>query len=247
MSAVDNRNRAVTASVVSFEGKNSVYRAVIRPPEVACVITISLAENVVDEGNPAYSKNIRISTRFPDADAETPTELFNPNRSGLQAIAATPTRIFLVSSTLGSNSFITRIYSYTYSGTGEEIGSAGTSIEQIDFINGEFLTASRFVASRRYNGNFDDSQNLPSGIQAEGITHTRLGYLWTKNASSPFPKTVITLTPYDATDSTEDSVTDFGSLHGILGPVAHQNDLLYLFGNPQMQRITPQTGRHSRK
>ena len=146
VSAVDNRNRAVTASVVSFEGKNSVYRAVIRPPEVACVITISLAENVVDEGNPAYEKSIRISTRFPDADAETPTELFNPNRSGLQAIAATPTRIFLVSSTLGSNSFITRIYSYTYSGAGEEIGSAGTSIEQIDFINGEFLTASRFVA-----------------------------------------------------------------------------------------------------
>ena len=35
------------SSLVSFEGENSVYRAVIRPPETAGTVTVSIAENAV--------------------------------------------------------------------------------------------------------------------------------------------------------------------------------------------------------
>ena len=60
------------------------------------------------EGNVETEKDIRISTSFPDADAEVPTELFDSGVSH-DGIALTPTRILLSE---GTN----LIYHYTYSG-----------------------------------------------------------------------------------------------------------------------------------
>ena len=44
VSAVDSRNRAVSgASLVSLEGKNSVWMATIRPPQTSGIVTVTVA------------------------------------------------------------------------------------------------------------------------------------------------------------------------------------------------------------
>ena len=77
------------ASLVELTGVNSVWQATIRPPVTAGMLTITIAANAFAEGNAETSKDIRLSTSFPDADAEDPTQLFA--RTGLRGIAVTPT------------------------------------------------------------------------------------------------------------------------------------------------------------
>ena len=66
-----------SGSIVSLEGQNSVWTAVVRPPETAAVITFTVATDAVDQGNVETEKDIRISTSFPDTDAEAPTRTFH--------------------------------------------------------------------------------------------------------------------------------------------------------------------------
>ena len=86
------------ALVVSLEGENSVHRAVIRPPETAGVLTLTIAENAVTEGNPETTQTIRISTSFPDADAEQFTQI----ASGILGSGIAHTQNRLVTLQVGS-------------------------------------------------------------------------------------------------------------------------------------------------
>ena len=82
------------ASLVSLTGDGVTREAVIRPPETAGTLTITIAANAFTEGNAQTSKDIRLSTAFPDADAETPTELFSVNSSVVEGIAVSGRREF---------------------------------------------------------------------------------------------------------------------------------------------------------
>ena len=86
------------ATLVSLEGKNSVWKGMVRPPQTAGTVTVTVAANAVDPGNPQTSKSIRLSTTFPDADAETTTQAFTHGISSTRGIAVSPTRIIVGSS-----------------------------------------------------------------------------------------------------------------------------------------------------
>ena len=58
------------ASLVELTGSKSVWEATIRPPETAAVITMTIAADAFTEGNAETSLDIRVSTSFPDTDAE---------------------------------------------------------------------------------------------------------------------------------------------------------------------------------
>ena len=73
------------ATLVSLEGENSVWKAVVRPPQTAGTVTVTVAANAVAEGNAQTSKDIEVVTSYPDTDAETPTLLFNHSNLPMQA------------------------------------------------------------------------------------------------------------------------------------------------------------------
>lgn len=131
-------------SIVSFDGDGCTYEAVIRPPATAGILTISIARNAVPEGNPAVSQTIRVSTQFPDIDAETTTQLFTLSRAS--GITTASTRIFIHTGSeirafrfdgVDANETLTSSYS-----TGNFSG--------FDYINGDFLIRQNRM---RVNGN----------------------------------------------------------------------------------------------
>ena len=82
------------ATLVSLEGKNSVWKAMVRPPQTAGTVTVTVAANAVAEGNAQTSKDIEVVTNYPDTDAETPTLLFNhSNLTNASGLTVSPTRI----------------------------------------------------------------------------------------------------------------------------------------------------------
>lgn len=196
VTVVDSRNRPLSGvSVVSVEGANSVWIATIRPPRRqtadaftgsvrTAVATVTVAANAVTEGNPRTSKDIRLSTRFPDADAETPTHLFDTNLSSPAGIAATPTRLLVMNGKT--------LHKFTYSGreqtseritfSGSRSGAFSLNPAPLDYINGDILVgATRFNLGGRFNlQNFDPifryNHFTRSGVVREGsIFATRLG------------------------------------------------------------------------
>ena len=80
---------------MELTGDGVTREAVIRPPETAGMLTITVGADAFSEGNVEASKDIRISTSFPDADAETPTQLFDTGLSGATGLAVSPTRILI--------------------------------------------------------------------------------------------------------------------------------------------------------
>ena len=133
------------ASIQSLEGQNSTYICTIRPPTTAAVITFTIAQNAVNEGNTETTLDIRVSTAFPDSDVVEPTQLFAHGLSNEQGIALTPTRVLISTSTAQSQMTIEK---FTHSGTqqsGESASISGTSIfpGDIDVINGDILVSNR--------------------------------------------------------------------------------------------------------
>ena len=80
------------ASLVSLTGSNSAWEATVRPPVTAGTLTFTVDANAFTEGNTETTLDIRVSTAFPDTDAEVPTELFS--QTGMRSITVTPTRIY---------------------------------------------------------------------------------------------------------------------------------------------------------
>ena len=192
------------ATLVSLEGRNSVWKGMVRPPQTAQTVTVTVVANAVAEGNPQTSKSIRVSTSFPDADAEATTELLT-GISG-SGIALTSTRILISS---GSN-----LLKYTHAGveqTSEGV-SGSDSISKIDYINGDILTG-----ARRYDANLNRIETF-SGFSPVSITHSRLGITGTNNLHQ------VIIKPY--TDTTV-TIHDTGLIYG---SIAHEDDLLYFAG-----------------
>ena len=170
------------ATLVSLEGKNSVWKAIIRPPQTAGTVTVTVAANAVSQGNPQTTKSIRISTSFPDADAESSVELFMHSLANTRGIALTPTRIVL-SSGRGLYSEVT-LTKFSHSGTeqtSEQSAISGSGApngsRKIDFINGEYLVSGGQGGRYRENGSALEKvlqRNIHTG--QSGISHSRLGY-----------------------------------------------------------------------
>ena len=214
------------ASLVSFDGANSVHRAVIRPPVTAGILTVSIALNAVDQGNPAVEKSIRLSTTFPDADAETTTQGFTHGVTNARGIAVSPTRIIIGSGAIFSGLTLTK---FTHAGI-EQTSEASSSSSinppggsrRIDLINSDILVPGGRVnetAVARYREIGDTLSRIQtySGLGSDSITHTRLG-VTTKTDTNE-----ISAAPYGETTGVAYDVSGLPTYR----MMAHQSDILY--------------------
>ena len=214
------------SSIVAFEGANSVYMVRVRPPQTAGTVTVTVAANAVDPGNPQTSKSIRLSTTFPDADAETTTQAFTHGISSTRGIAVSPTRIIVGSSGAFAGLILTK---FTHSGveqTAEASSISGTEApggsRRIDLINGDILVPGGRVnetAVARYREIGDTLSRIQtySGLGSDSITHTRLG-ITTKTDTNE-----ISAAPYGETTGVAYDVPGLSTYR----MMAHQFDLLY--------------------
>ena len=215
------------SSIVAFEGANSVYMVRVRPPQTAGTVTVTVVANAVAEGNPQTSKSIRLSTTFPDADAETTTQAFTHGlptvflTSGPTGIAVTPTRIIIAS--FPSGMVLTK---FTHAGveqTAETSSVSGIISRRIDIINGDILVPGGRInenAPTRYREEGDTLIAIEtySGLGSSSIVHTRLG-ITAKTAST----NEISAVPYGDTTAIVYDVPGLSTY----AMMAHQNDLLY--------------------
>ena len=159
------------SSIVAFEGKNSVYKVTIRPPQTAGIVTVTVNRNAVSQGNPATSKDIRVSTQFPDADAAVATQLFSG--AGSRGIAVSGTDIFV-----NDQRNIQRL---SHAGALRETIDHGyvSFPGPLDYFNGQLIYGSRQTSG--------GSISLPSIVRmyyhnTSGITKTAKGYLRRRNS-----------------------------------------------------------------
>ena len=157
------------ASLVELTGDGVTREAVIRPPETAGTLTITIAADAFTEGNAETSQDIRLSTEFPDADAEEPTLLFTANLSSVAGIAVSPTRILISQSS--------NIYKYTYDGTEQtsEQQAIGTTGE-LDYFNDTLLV----TPNSRYSlesGTLIEAYTSLLESNIDSLMHTKYGLL----------------------------------------------------------------------
>ena len=214
------------ATLVSLEGRNSVWKGMVRPPQTETgTVTVTVVANAVSEGNAETSKDIEVVTNYPDTDAETPTLLFNhSNLANASGLTVSPSRIIASrgGDTTGSIVF------FTHAGvqqTAETLTSSITGIaERIEYFNDTLLIAgNQFYRSP---GRFDLTDL--SEIERYSITsvsgfivHTRLGVIGIGNTR------IFYIQPYGTT-ATVDRIehqlpTEFGYRN-----IAHHDDLLYM-------------------
>ena len=201
-------------SIQSFEGSGAVYKAVVRPQTSAGTIDFVISEDAVDEENSETTKTIRLSTSFPDTDAESPTELFTSSNDNPDGIAVSPTRI-LISRANGFDAF-------THDGieqTGERV-LTGTAL-RLDYFNETILANTNSSTIRRHRLNGDEFETYMFAVN-KGFVHTRLGIL--DNAGERVQTyaangaiTTRTLTGFRDSDLARSTMA-----------MAHQDDLLFL-------------------
>ena len=216
------------SSIVAFEGKDSVYKATIRPQQTAEIVTVTVAANAVSQGNPTTSKDIRVSTRFPDVDAEVPTELFDAGFSS-RGIAVTPTRIILIK---GVNVTGTELHRFTHTGaeqsselTSIPTGLGGVGNYRLDFINDDFLLFRTNIPSvTRVDPTLTDRQSLSIGLN-NGV-HTPFGIVGASEGN-------IRVYPYGDTTFKEYSIgISFSATNA--GAMAYNQGSLYTLRNPSV-------------
>ena len=172
------------ATLVSLEGRNSVWKGRVRPPQTAGTVTVTVAANAVAEGNAQTSKDIEVVTDYPDTDAETPTLLFNHSQlPGAIGFTVSPTRII---ANVGGET-AAQIEFFTHAGvlqTTERLTAsvAGTN-RRIEYFNDTLLISS---SSYRSAGRFsltDLSEIERYAIPSTSgfIVHTRLGVIGIDN------------------------------------------------------------------
>ena len=142
------------SSLQSFQGKDCSYLAIIRPPTTAGIVTLTIAEDAVSGGNSETTKDIRVSTSFPDADADMPTLLFDTNKNRQAGIAVTPNRILTMRGKT--------IHSFMHSGTEQTAeavllsapssGANSVNPASIDYFNGSVIVGSTVF---NHGGRFD--------------------------------------------------------------------------------------------
>ena len=211
-----------SGTLVSLTGKGVSWQATIRPPETAEVITMTIAADAFSEGNVETTHDIRVSTSFPDTDAETLTALFNPG-GVISGIAVTPTRLLIL---VGSGLFI-GVNKYRHDGTNPNESLVLPHVSRLDYVNGDILLGAgqNFgQAFGRYNEQdgstvfeFHDSRNF-----GYSIAHTRLGYadIWRTTR-------VLRILPYDY-KSESDFVVETDPFPVDFSSLAHQDDVFYM-------------------
>ena len=206
------------ATLVSLEGQNSVWKAMVRPPQTAGTVRVTVVANAVAEGNAETSLDIEIVTNYPGTDAESPTLFLSGIDVAGAGIAVTPTRI-LISKT--SRNVIT-LKKYTHAGieqTNEQVSGAGSNVGRMDFINGDILVAggrSQETGAGRYDANLNRIQTFSGGFGVASITHSRLGITGISSSREVLTK------PYGDTTVTRHDAPEFEYRH-----IAHHDDLLY--------------------
>ena len=209
------------ASLVELTGDGVTREAVIRPPTTAGMLTITVGADAFSEGNVETSKDIRISTSFPDADAETPTQLFDTGLIGATGLAVSPTRILIA---VGSG-----LRFFTHDGTLQtsENHSYISVITQIDYFNNTIL-ARAASNIRRYDFESDRqigiSPVLESLSRNLNVVHTEKGIVQFRDTSNSYR-----IYPYGSDTSTDLTVTGGGFYFlgsDVIG--AHQSGLIYL-------------------
>ena len=188
----DDITLSTGASLVSLEGRNSVWEATIRPPETAGTVRITVRANAVAEGNAQTSKDIRVSTNFPDTDADAPTDLFTHGVTRPSKIAVTPTRIIIVTGIgatpgFGNNPSL-RVRRFTHAGAEVDVNTRTFEIyaSTLEIVNGDFWirvsnSGGTFRAYRDIGNDIVATQRTlnfsNSGFSTvHDITHTRLGF-----------------------------------------------------------------------
>ena len=215
------------ASLVSLTGSKSVWEATIRPPETEGTLTITIGADAFTEGNAETTHDIRVSTSFPDTDAEVPTELFDTGDS-FSGFTLTPSRI-LTSDRPNTTTF--RLQSYMHDGTavtGETVTvsigfSSGSNV--LDFINGDVLMARGNPSPRFERRRLSDLSVVIDFGNTGYAMHTEFGY------ARFVSNTTLRILPYNfesTADYTEISVSTFFSQYNTVG---HQDGLLYFTGN----------------
>ena len=213
------------ATLVSLEGRNSVWKAMVRPSQTAGTVTVTVAANAVAEGNAQTSKDIEVVTNYPDTDAETPTLLFNhSNLNNASGLTVSPTRIIAIR---GGDTTASVVF-FTHAGVQQTTETLTPSIvgtaERIEYFNDTLLIAGNQIY--RAPGRFsltDLSEIERYAIPATSgfIAHTRLGVISIDNTR------VFYIQPYGTTarsDRIEHQLpTEFGYRN-----IAHQDDLLYM-------------------
>ena len=159
-----------SGEIISLEGENSVWKATVRPPESSEVITFTIAADAVTEGNPETTQDIRVSTAFPDDDAETFTQLSSVTAA--TGIAVTPTRILL-----NQGGDIEK-YAHDGTSTGEAAIDLGR-VGKLDSIGNDFLIGRGQFGRRLARYTVADGTQVFTLTQDRfgvNIAHTRLGY-----------------------------------------------------------------------
>ena len=232
--ALENVTRADysdSVQLLTLAGENSVYLLKIRPPapqsiyywgrstahrQHSVILTLTLRANAVDQRNPVQRTRIRVSKRFPDADAETPTRLFSHSLQRATGLTATPNEIVI--------KHAQQLHRYSHTGTflgtrdlGREYG------EGLDYINGDYLLRGKNnVGIKRIRGSdFAEVRGYNFVQETTRFIHTRLGVLLVATRSANF-----LVQPYDSRDHPSDAPIEYSRLPDS-GAIAHQNDFLY--------------------
>ena len=205
------------ASLVSLTGSGVTWEVVIRPPETAGTLTITVGADAFSEGNVETSKDIRVSTSFPDDDAEVPSLFPNVEISENPfGITVTPQRILVGS--------VSRIEFFTHAGiheTSEQLTTSGGG--RLDYINGDVISANKRHSLE--TGDILEEYPFDTNANLTRLFHTRLGLMDASSSGTPIV-TSFRILPYGKTLSGDIETLDPIDGGNILG-AAHQSDLLF--------------------
>ena len=212
------------ATLVSLEGRNSVWMATVRPPQTAGTVTVTVAANAVSQGNSETSKDIAVVTSYPDTNAETPTRAF-AHGTNARGLAVSPTRILLNGSSSGGRA---HIHAFTHAGieqTSEQLDRTlyGLGGRRIDYFNGSLLVQGNqfYRASGRFSlTDLSEIESYGLNRTLGYVVHTRLGIL-------SISGTEFYIQPYGTTAQSDVIAQNLPSGFPGYRTCAHQNDLLY--------------------
>ena len=214
-------------TLVSLEGRNSVWKAVVRPPQTAGTVTVTVAANAVAEGNAQTSKDIAVVTNYPDADAETPTLLFNHSTlNNANGLTVSPTRIISIRSVSNTENVVFFTHAGVQQTTETLTWRTRGIVRRIEYFNDTLLIAGR--ESYRVPGRFSladlsEIERYAAIPWTSGfISHTRLGVIGIRTNTRVFY-----IQPYGTTARNDRIEHQLPAEFGYRS-IAHQDDLLYM-------------------
>jgi len=227
------------SSIVAFEGKHSVYTATLRPPQTAGLVTVTVNRNAVSQGNPRTTKNIRVSTTFPDTDAESfPLERqFSAKGGNLIAVSSESIFQLGIDASGGSPPYTSYTYINEYSHKGvlkRTIGNSPSDIPYQSFLSTLHYINGQLIIGNPQNGgsaivkrDVADVPEVRSIYQsgARGITHTPQGIFVCRHVTG---FSGLQLISFDETSTITLTPENF-SVGSVIGNVVYVDGYLYIF------------------